>query len=54
VRRSALDDVAERVDGLLPSQECNRVAWWVTLMAFTLITVSVVGDYFTPWMDQLS
>jgi hypothetical protein len=31
----------------------ERVAWWATLMAFTLITVSVVGDYFTPWMDQV-
>lgn len=30
----------------------ERVAWWLTLGAFGLVTLSVVGDYFTPWMDQ--
>ena len=30
----------------------ERVAWWLTLGAFGLLTLSVVGDYFTPWMDQ--
>jgi hypothetical protein len=30
----------------------ERVAWWLTLNAFGLLTLSVVGDYFTPWMDQ--
>jgi hypothetical protein len=30
----------------------ERVAWWLTLSAFGLLTLSVVGDYFTPWMDQ--
>lgn len=31
----------------------ERVAWWATLMAFTLITVSVGGDYLTPRIDQI-
>jgi peptidoglycan/LPS O-acetylase OafA/YrhL len=30
----------------------ERIAWWLTLGAFGLLTLSVVGDYFTPWMDQ--
>jgi hypothetical protein len=27
-------------------------AWRVLLVAYTLTTLSIVGDYFTPWMDQ--
>ena len=31
----------------------ERRLWQVALAAYTAITVSVFGDYFTPWMDQM-
>jgi hypothetical protein len=40
--------MAERVDGLSPSQECTRVALVGDAHSVTLITASMVGDYFTP------
>ena len=30
----------------------ERWAWWITLIGYAIATVSVVGDYFTPWMDR--
>ena len=31
----------------------ERRLWQVTLAAYAVMTLSVVGDYFTPWMDQM-
>ena len=31
----------------------ERRLWQVQLGAYALMTVSIIGDYFTPWMDQL-
>jgi hypothetical protein len=31
----------------------QRRLWQVMLVAYALMTVSVAGDYFTPWMDQM-
>jgi hypothetical protein len=36
----------------LQPRGAERVAWWLTLNVFGLLTFSVVGDYFTPWMNQ--
>ena len=30
----------------------QKWAWQVQLAAYALLTISVVGDYFTPWTDQ--
>jgi hypothetical protein len=30
----------------------ERAAWWGTLSGLALVTLTVAGDYFTPWMDQ--
>jgi hypothetical protein len=30
----------------------ERWAWWIALTGYVVATVSVFGDYFTPWMDQ--
>ena len=30
----------------------ERWAWRVLLTAYVVMTLSIVGDYFTPWMDQ--
>ena len=30
----------------------EKRAWQVQLAAYALLTISVVGDYFTPWTDQ--
>jgi hypothetical protein len=34
-------------------QGAERRLWWVTLAAYCILTISVFGDYFTPWMDQM-
>ena len=31
----------------------ERRLWQVTLAAYVTMTLSVLGDYFTPWMDQM-
>jgi hypothetical protein len=31
----------------------ERRLWQVTLAAYAVMTISVFGDYFTPWMDQM-
>ncbi len=31
----------------------ERRLWQVALVAYVVMTVSVFGDYFTPWMDQM-
>jgi hypothetical protein len=31
----------------------ERVLWRVALGSYALMTLSVAGDYFTPWMDQM-
>jgi hypothetical protein len=31
----------------------ERRLWQLTLAAYVVMTLSVVGDYFTPWMDQM-
>ena len=31
----------------------ERRLWQVALTAYGVMTLSVVGDYFTPWMDQM-
>jgi len=30
----------------------ERIAWWLMVASLGLLTLAVVGDYFTPWMDQ--
>jgi hypothetical protein len=30
----------------------ERWVWWISLTGYAAATVSVVGDYFTPWMDE--
>ena len=30
----------------------ERLAWRVSLAGYALLTLSVVGDYFTPWTDE--
>lgn len=30
----------------------ENVVWRVTLVGYVLATLSVVGDYFTPWTDE--
>lgn len=34
-------------------QGAERRLWQVALAAYAVMTVSVFGDYFTPWMDQM-
>lgn len=34
-------------------QRPERRLWQVALAAYALMTISVLGDYFTPWMDQM-
>lgn len=34
-------------------QGAERRLWQVALAAYVVMTVSVFGDYFTPWMDQM-
>ncbi len=34
-------------------QAAERRLWWVMLGAYGVLTLSVFGDYFTPWMDQM-
>lgn len=31
----------------------ERRLWQVALVAYGVLTISVFGDYFTPWMDQM-
>ena len=31
----------------------ERRLWQIMLAAYAAMTLSVVGDYFTPWMDQM-
>jgi hypothetical protein len=31
----------------------ERRLWQVELAAYVVLTISVIGDYFTPWMDQM-
>ena len=31
----------------------ERRLWQVSLVAYAVMTLSVFGDYFTPWMDQM-
>jgi hypothetical protein len=30
----------------------ERWGWWIALTGYSIATVSVLGDYFTPWIDQ--
>jgi hypothetical protein len=30
----------------------ERWGWWIALSGYGIATVSVVGDYYTPWMDE--
>ncbi|WP_433296246.1 hypothetical protein ACQP2F_37915 [Actinoplanes sp. CA-030573] len=30
----------------------ERWGWWITLVGYVVATLSTVGDYYTPWMDQ--
>jgi hypothetical protein len=30
----------------------ERWTWWIVLTGYVVATTSVVGDYFTPWLDQ--
>jgi len=30
----------------------ERWGWWIALTGYVAATLSVFGDYFTPWMDQ--
>jgi hypothetical protein len=30
----------------------ERVGWWIALTGYSLATASVLGDYWTPWIDQ--
>ena len=30
----------------------ERVGWWIALTGYCLATASVLGDYWTPWIDQ--
>ena len=34
-------------------QGAERRLWQVTLAGYAVMTLSVLGDYFTPWMDQM-
>lgn len=31
----------------------ERRLWQLSLAAYVMLTLSVIGDYFTPWMDQM-
>ena len=35
------------------AEGAERRLWQVTLAAYALLTLSVFGDYFTPWMEQM-
>jgi hypothetical protein len=34
------------------SRGVERVGWWLALPGYALMLLSLVGDYWTPWMDQ--
>ena len=34
-------------------ERVERRLWQLTLAAYAVMTLSVFGDYFTPWMDQM-